>query len=175
MDTLRNIVKKIWLDPVGSKLISAVIIGAVGAVLTTTWLLGSTHNESLGSATSTSSHYSDEELGYRNLTMGSCNKPRNYRKLLDIVRDLPTEEARELEIGSLIGDAVCAGDETFALEQFLKLTHTQPKDQAARLASDIHLKFKQFDQARKWASMLSNSQDKEWWLRRILRESEYKG
>jgi hypothetical protein len=88
---------------------------------------------------------------------------------------MPSQGAREGEISNLVVDAVCAGDETFALELFSKLTLVDHKDGAARAAARAHMDAGKYDDARKWAAYLSDPEDKEWWFRAILRESREKG
>jgi hypothetical protein len=112
-----------------------------------------------------------QDIVFRNLTSGYCGKLRDYRKVVNLIPELSSEESRQSEMASLIGDAVCAGDELFAFEHVSKLTITHFRDQVTRHAAEVHINAKRFEQARKWVSLMSDPQDTEWWIRRIFRES----
>lgn len=161
---LRDVAKKIWLDPVWSKVIAT---GIIAVVSTVAWLVNTYSNNRVESP----QQLSYQDIIYRNITTGYCGKPRDYRKVVNLIPELPTEEARQSEMSSLIEDAVCAGDELFAFEYVSKLTITHFKDKVARHAAEVHINAKRYEQARKWVSLLTDPQDREWWIQRVFRES----
>ena len=92
-----------------------------------------------------------------------------------MARQLESSMQREWEFASLAVDATCANDEGFALELFLKLTSVDTKDRTAKRVAEEYLSKRQFQQAQKWVAFLSNTQDRDWWTRRILEDSRKNG
>lgn len=115
--------------------------------------------------------FTDEEMSYRNLVLNTCRATSNPRGDYELASALETVSARDQEYGKIAVDAVCAGDEPFAFELLAKLNSPQVKDAAARQAITFYLNKKRFTDAQQWVAFLSNVQDREWWMRRILGES----
>jgi hypothetical protein len=165
-------ISKAWHDPVGSKLISATILSLAGIALL--WIGSTLTDTFFGSPKRLQHIVTDEDRAIRNLTIPRCEERRDARKLYEIARDIPSQAAREAEISTLVGVSICSNDEPFALELFTKLMLPAEKDSAARLAAQTHLNAGNYSAAQKWASVLTDPEDKQWWLRQILRETSKK-
>ena len=122
------------------------------------------------SASVQTGHFTEEQLNYRNLIAYRC-RGTDPHKQYDLARDLEPSH-REGEMASIVVDAVCSGDETFALEIFAKLSQTDMRDVAAKGVTSFYINKKKFADANRWAVFLSNLQDRDWWIRRILEISQ---
>jgi hypothetical protein len=119
-----------------------------------------------------SKQFTEDELNYRNLTIYTCRGVSNPRTVYELARNLEPSEHREVEMASIAVDAVCVGDEAFALDIFARLSAPDQKDHAARQITSFYIEKKKFADADRWATLLSNSQDRDWWTRKILEESQ---
>lgn len=115
--------------------------------------------------------YTEDELNMRNLVINTCRDVNELRKEFELARQLESPTRRESEFASLAVDATCANEEGFALELFAKLISVDTKDGAAKQVITEYLRKRQFAQAQKWVTFLSNKQDRDWWTGRILDES----
>src|SRR5512140_749072 len=82
------------------------------------------------SASAQTGHFTEEELNYRNLMAYRCRGTDPHKQYL-LARDLEPSH-REGEMASIVVDAVCTVDETFALEIFAKLNQKDMRDVAAK-------------------------------------------
>jgi hypothetical protein len=116
--------------------------------------------------------FTEDELGLRNFIIFTCRDNVDPRKQFEMVRQFESSALRESELASLVVDATCANDESFALELLLKLTSVETKDRALKQVSEEYVRRRQFKLAQKWAMFLSNAQDRDWWTRRVLEQSQ---
>lgn len=118
--------------------------------------------------------FTEKELAFRNLVIHSCRGASEPRKLYELARELQPSPGRDAEMENIVVDAVCVGDESFALGIFAGLGGDQ-RDRAAKQIAAFYMRNNRPEDANRWAALLSNPQDKEWWIRHILEASERKG
>ena len=174
---LTEFCRKTWHDPVWSKVIASAIVASLAIVSTWVYVyprLGNKPEPPLA-ALDGRDPLTQEERGFRNLTIPTCERGRNLREIDAIARQIPSQDAREAEFANLVTDAICTGDEQFALEAFSRLTLPRHRDDAARAAVAIYLGRGRYADANKWASLLSDPYDRRWWLERILSSAERSG
>lgn len=157
-----------------------IVLIAVGVLLFYLWnALTPSQKEHLSgsgaSRTPQGAQFTEEELGYRNLVIYTCRGVSEPRTPYELARELQASPGREAEIANIVVDAICVGDEPFALKIFVSLRAVDQKDRAAKQVATFYIQKKRFADANRWAAFLSNSQDKEWWIRRILEASQRKG
>lgn len=120
------------------------------------------------------SQLTEKELALRNLVIQPCRGASEPRKLYQLARELQPSPGRDAAMANIVVDAVCVGDESFALEVFAGLEGDQ-KDRAAKQIAAYYLKNNRHEDANRWAGRLGDPRDKEWWIRHILEASQQKG
>jgi hypothetical protein len=120
--------------------------------------------------TGRSIHLTEQELRDRNIVDYKC-RGGDPHKQYELTRDLE-QPHREGEMAGIVIDAVCVGDETFALEIFAKLNQADMRDVAAKGVTSFYINKRKFADASRWVVFLSNSQERDLWIRRILEMSQ---
>lgn len=167
---LLELTKKLWHDPVWSKVIAAGILAVGGGLFGLLFWAGQ-HEESKSREKS----FTDEELNYRNFGMGNCEKPQDVAKLYAIARELTSKEQQDAEFSGLVLGALCINDERLALEVFTAIADPTFKDVASKRAIDKYMRDKRYEDASRWVKQLTNAQDRNWWTRRILESKRRDG
>lgn len=116
--------------------------------------------------------FTEEELVFRNFVVFTCRENIDPRKQFEVARQFESSTLRESEIASLVVDANCVNDESFALELILKIKSVEIKDRALKQVAEEYINRRKFELAQKWIMFLSNAQDRDWWTQRVLKQSQ---
>jgi hypothetical protein len=85
---LRNALRKLWLDPVWSKVIATGIVAIVGIAMA--WLISVYSNVASTQRGDKATQPTHQDILVRNLVLGSCGKPRDYRMAVSLISELPS-------------------------------------------------------------------------------------
>ena len=177
-------IKKLWHDPVWSKVIAVninwAIVSVIGLIVFVASLMFSddpvatvvqgantTHQESKNTE-----QLSNEELGIRNLILIGCSNDGNARQRYELSQEVSDQSLRDSQLIAISHDAACAGDYELVLEVYSTISSQQAKNRSAKWLVDFYIGEGIHSKAEHWAKLISDPQDRDWWIGEIMERAK---